>query len=62
MKAMTLGCRCGAVELEVSGQPMVQFYCHCDGCQAVHGARDGLPHYRSRPARFGGSDETLDWE
>jgi hypothetical protein len=30
-------CRCGAVELEISAEPIVQFYCHCDDCQAVHG-------------------------
>ncbi len=31
-------CRCGAVEIEISAEPIVQFYCHCDDCQAVHGA------------------------
>jgi len=31
-------CRCGAVKLEIAGEPVVQFYCHCDDCQAVHGA------------------------
>jgi hypothetical protein len=31
-------CRCGATELEISAEPIVQFYCHCDDCQAVHGA------------------------
>ena len=30
-------CRCGAVEVEISAEPIVQFYCHCDDCQAVHG-------------------------
>ena len=31
-------------------------------CQfAVLPVRDDLPHYKSRPARFGGSDETVDW-
>jgi hypothetical protein len=30
-------CRCGATELEISAEPIVQFYCHCDDCQAVHG-------------------------
>jgi hypothetical protein len=30
-------CRCGATELEISAKPIVQFYCHCDDCQAVHG-------------------------
>jgi hypothetical protein len=126
------------VELELTGDPIVQFFCHCDDCQAVHGAAyvpesvypadavrvvrgspgmwrlkrnpratcptcgarlfidvlslglrgvngylmpqgefnatfhvqcqfavnpvaDALPHYKSRPARFGGTDETVDW-
>src|SRR5665213_2254624 len=30
-------CRCGATELEITAEPIVQFYCHCDDCQAVHG-------------------------
>jgi hypothetical protein len=30
-------CRCGATELEISAEPIVQFFCHCDDCQAVHG-------------------------
>jgi hypothetical protein len=24
--------------MELTGEPLVQFYCHCDDCQAVHGA------------------------
>jgi hypothetical protein len=133
-----LACRCGAIRLEVSGDPIVQFYCHCDDCRAVHGAayvpesvfqaaavkvtqgtpnawtlkrnprvscgacgtrlfidvlalglrgingyvlppglfaaefhmqcgfavepvRDGLPHYKGRPPRFGGTDERVEW-
>ncbi len=35
---MEIQCRCGAVHVELSGEPMAQFYCHCDDCQAVHGA------------------------
>jgi len=138
MKNLELSCRCGAVGLAVQGEPIAQFFCHCDDCQALHGAayvsesvypkdavqivrgapqswtlarnprlfcptcgvrlfvevlafgvrgvsgnllppsefeptfhmhcryavqpvRDGLPHYASRPARFGGSDELVDW-
>jgi hypothetical protein len=30
-------CRCGAVEIEIIAEPIVQFFCHCDDCQAVHG-------------------------
>jgi len=131
-------CRCGTVEVEITSEPIAQFFCHCDDCQAVHGGAyapesayaadavkvtrgdpmtwklkrnprftcpdcgtrlfidvlnlrvrgvngfllpqaqfkptfhmqcqfairpvaDDLPHYKSRPARFGGSDETMDW-
>jgi hypothetical protein len=138
MKTTELQCRCGAVHLEVTGDPIVQFYCHCDDCQAVHGGayvpesvypaeavkvtsgtpltwklkrnprftcpecgtrlfidvlgknlrgvngyllpagqftaafhvqcqfavrpvRDDLPHFKSMPPRFGGSDEKVDW-
>jgi hypothetical protein len=138
METTKVECRCGAVELELTGDPLVQMYCHCDDCQAVHGAAyvpesvypadavkvtrgepiawklkrsprvtcgqcgtrlfidviplrlrgvngyvlgpgrfkaafhmqcqyavspvpDGLPHYKGRPARFGGTDETVDW-
>jgi hypothetical protein len=137
-EAMRVACRCGAVEIEISGEPVAQFYCHCDDCQIVHGGAyvpesvyaadavrvvrgepaawtlkrnprvfcrdcgtrlfievlalgfrgvngallapgrfepqfhmqcqfavrpvaDSLPHFKSRPARFGGSDETVDW-
>jgi hypothetical protein len=31
-------CRCGAVAVELNGEPIAQFFCHCDDCQAVHGA------------------------
>jgi len=138
MKTLDLACRCGAVQLVVRGEPLVQMYCHCDDCQAVHGAayvpesvypasavevtqgtpgtwklkrsprftctecgtrlfievlplglrgvngwllpreewkptfhmqcqfavmpvKDGLPHFKSRPAQFAGSDEKVDW-
>jgi hypothetical protein len=136
--AISVACRCGAVEVEISGDPIAQFFCHCDDCQVVHGGAympesvypadcvrvvrgtpsswklkrnprftcrdcgtrlfidvvalglrgvngyllppgrfqpqfhmqcqfavqavtDKLPHYKSRPARFGGSDETVEW-
>lgn len=31
------GCFCGAVELEVTGPPIVQAYCHCGDCRAWSG-------------------------
>jgi hypothetical protein len=37
MKAVTLSCRCGSVQLHLSSEPVAQFYCHCDDCRAVTG-------------------------
>lgn len=31
-------CACGAVELEISGGPAVQVYCHCHSCRSWLGA------------------------
>jgi len=31
-------CLCGEVRVELTGEPVAQFYCHCDDCQAVHSA------------------------
>jgi hypothetical protein len=30
-------CRCGATHVAISGEPVAQFFCHCDDCQLVHG-------------------------
>ena len=38
MNTKGVSCRCGAVELRITGEPVVQFYCHCDDYQAAHGA------------------------
>ncbi len=32
------GCACGAVEVEISGDPAVQAYCHCSSCRDWLGA------------------------
>ena len=32
------GCACGAVQLEISGEPAVQAYCHCNSCRSWLGA------------------------
>ena len=44
-------CRCGAVEVEISVGPIVQFFCHCDDCQAVHGAYARIRLSRRRGGR-----------
>ena len=28
------GCPCGAVQLEITGEPAVQAYCHCHSCRS----------------------------
>jgi hypothetical protein len=38
MSATVIACPCGAVKIELRGEPLVCLYCHCDDCQAVHGA------------------------
>jgi hypothetical protein len=38
MTAITIQCPCGAITIELTGEPVACFYCHCDDCQAVHGA------------------------
>ena len=32
------GCFCGAVQVELTGQPNVQAYCHCSSCRGWLGA------------------------
>src|SRR5262249_60842311 len=32
------GCACGAVQLEITGDPAVQVYCHCTSCRSWLGA------------------------
>jgi hypothetical protein len=31
-------CFCGAIEIEASGEPSVQGYCHCESCRTMSGA------------------------
>lgn len=38
MRTLHIQCRCGALGLEIAGEPIAQFFCHCDDCQAMHGA------------------------
>jgi len=133
----TVQCSCGAAEIRIAGKTILQYVCHCDDCQAVHGRafscslypasavsivrgetdiftrrtsprtkckccgtylfaevpghpvrglnadllapgmfnpefhsqcqytsgpiKDDLPHFKATPARFGGSDELMQW-
>jgi hypothetical protein len=38
LKVIEAQCRCGAIGLKITGEPVVQLYCHCDDCQVAHGA------------------------
>jgi hypothetical protein len=33
MTTYTAGCICGAVQLEITGEPAVQAFCHCGSCR-----------------------------
>jgi hypothetical protein len=137
LSSIEIQCHCGAVAVELTGEALAHAYCHCDDCQAVHGAacvpvaiypassvnvirgdpttwklkttprttcrhcgtrlfasppfgirgviatllpaghfkptlhiycqharlpvKDDLPHYKTVPASFGGSDDVTDW-
>jgi hypothetical protein len=37
-KTHSCTCYCGAVEIEVNGDPIDMGYCHCDGCRCYSGA------------------------
>jgi hypothetical protein len=37
MSNIVVRCDCGSVEMHLSGEPIAQYVCHCDDCQAVHG-------------------------
>src|SRR5258705_5119704 len=37
-KTHTGGCYCGAVEIEVRGEPLEMGYCHCENCRRYSAA------------------------
>jgi hypothetical protein len=45
MMIMAVQCCCGAVEIQLTGKPVMQYFCHCDDCQAVHGRAYPLSLY-----------------
>lgn len=47
MSSNCLRCNCGAVEVQLSSEPMAQYYCHCDDCQAVHGSAYAVSLYQA---------------
>ena len=38
MAVLDIACQCGAVRIKLSGEPVVQLYCHCRDCQRIAGA------------------------
>lgn len=38
MNNVEIKCLCGSVNVKLTGDPVVQAYCHCQDCQAAHGA------------------------
>ena len=42
---MRVSCRCGDIEIDIAAKPVAEFFCHCDDCQAVHGAAYGMSPY-----------------
>ena len=59
MNATHLKCSCGAVELTLTGRPLVQYVCHCDDCQAVHGAAYGCALYPTDAVALSGDTRAL---
>jgi len=37
MAGTLVRCSCGIVEVNLTSEPIAQYICHCDDCQAVHG-------------------------
>lgn len=35
MSLLSVKCLCGGVTVRIQGEPVEQFYCHCDECQAA---------------------------
>lgn len=38
MPTMNIACHCGAVKIRLTGEPVVNLYCHCQDCQRIAGA------------------------
>lgn len=52
-------CLCGAVTVQIRGEPVEQFYCHCDDCRAaIGGAYVGVAIYPAASVVVQGEVET----
>jgi len=54
MNATQLKCICGAVEITLTGQPLMQYFCHCDDCQTVHGGAYACAVYPANSVEVSG--------
>lgn len=53
-------CSCGAIHLEMEGEPVIQCYCHCDTCRQFSGSPVNAPVLWSRDAvRFTAGEEAV---
>ena len=50
MTSIEVKCRCGGSSLKITGDPVVQIYCHCDDCQAANAAAYTLASIYPAPA------------
>ena len=59
MTTTEVRCPCGGVSIELRGEPVVQFYCHCKDCRAVSGgAYIGLALFPSDQVTTKGKTDT----
>ncbi len=59
MSTTEVHCPCGAVTMELRGEPVMQFYCHCKDCRAVSGgAYIGLALFASEDVTTHGETDT----
>ena len=59
MSTTNVACHCGAVELQLTGQPILQYYCHCDDCQAVHHGPFAVALYPATAVAVNGATTTF---
>lgn len=59
LQKRTIACRCGAVEIELTGAPFLVNICHCDDCQRGSAQLERLPGAPKILDSYGGSPYVL---
>jgi hypothetical protein len=59
MSIMCVKCSCGAVEMTLEGQPITQYCCHCDDCQAMHGSAYACVLYPAQAVTVSGETRAV---